>query len=849
MLSKLSQRVFANRLRRSSYQPVVECLESRSLLATITVTSTADTEATDGFVTLREALDSMNAQSDVNADVTSNHADGYSDDAVTGTPDVINFNIAGAGVHTIAVTGSGEPSISGVTINGYSQPGASANTLANGDNAVILIQLDGAAAGAGATGLILGSSCTIEGLDITNFAGQGLRVGNLGQGNHIVGNFIGIDPLGTTALPNASEGIQVSGPNNTIGGTSVADRNVISGNTISGVHIANLSRTATGNIVEGNFIGTNASGTGAVANGMGIEIDNPNNIIGGTTAGARNVISGNTNDAIYLNPAPETIIQGNFIGIGADGVTAVSNGEVGVDIENSSNVQVGGTIPGAGNVIAFNGTLHFSGSDAGVTVLGFPATRDLISQNSIFSNAGLGIDLSENGVTPNDPGDPDRGENNLQNFPLLSAATVSGGMLTIQYKVPSTTGNSVYPLRIEFFAADSAGQEGQTFLGSDTYAAADANTTKMFTVASSVANGDQIVATATDSENNTSEFSASVTVGGTGSSEGLPECDITTLNDVGGFATAVLQDDADNPGANVLLVTGTARGDVIVIEPRPSDQSQIRVRINGHVAGLFDADDVSRVVVFGLAGNDKIVISAGLNQPATILGDNGNDTIVAGSGDTEVSGGSGNDKIVGGRGNDTLCGDSGNDVIVGGAGNDTIFGEGGNDILNGGVGDDLLLGGDGNDTLDGAAGNDHLYGQAGNDKLIGGVGNNILVGGDGNDTIVARFGRNILIGGDGKDTLVGNAGDDILIAGSTAHDEDDAALQAILDEWSSGNDYNTRVDNIRNGTGVNGPFVLDDTTVLDDAVRDTLTGSAGLDWFWIGTNDSIKDKASGEIVN
>jgi len=188
-------------------------------------------------------------------------------------------------------------------------------------------------------------------------------------------------------------------------------------------------------------------------------------------------------------------------------------------------------------------------------------------------------------------------------------------------------------------------------------------------------------------------------------------------------------------------------------------------------------------------------------------------------------------------------------VIVGGAGNDTLFGDAGNDVLNGGLGDDLLIGGDGNDTLDGAVGNDHLYGQAGNDTLIGGVGNNILVGGDGNDTLVARFGRNILIGGDGKDRIYGNAADDILIAGSTSHDEDDAALQAILDEWTSGDSYEDRVDFIRNGGGANGASVFDDTTVLDDGLVDILTGAGGRDWFWAGANDKIKDRAGNEFVN
>jgi RTX calcium-binding nonapeptide repeat (4 copies) len=287
----------------------------------------------------------------------------------------------------------------------------------------------------------------------------------------------------------------------------------------------------------------------------------------------------------------------------------------------------------------------------------------------------------------------------------------------------------------------------------------------------------------------------------------------------------------------------------LYVEPQPKSQGVFRVVQNKHVIVSFISTDVQHIVIFGLGGNDKITVSPALFQSAIIFGDSGNDVIVAGSGNTQVSGGDGNDKIVGGRGNDTLCGDNGNDVIVGGLGNDVIFGEAGNDVINGGLGDDLLLGGDGNDTIDGAVGDDHLYGQGGNDTLIGGLGNNILVGGDGNDKLVARPGRNILIGGNGADKIYGNIGDDILIGGSTAYDEDDAALQAILDEWASGNSYETRVNNIRFGGGANGAFVLDDTTVFDDGAVDLLVGDGGRDWFWAGINDKIKDRKSNEQVN
>src|SRR5207244_3286523 len=114
------------------------------------------------------------------------------------------------------------------------------------------------------------------------------------------------------------------------------------------------------------------------------------------------------------------------------------------------------------------------------------------------------IDLLPDGVNTNDltpTQDADTGANNKQNFPEISAATISAGMISVTYRVPSDPANSTYPLRVEFFKADAAGQEGQTFLGFDTFTTADfaaGSKTFIFTPAAAVATGDKLVATATD---------------------------------------------------------------------------------------------------------------------------------------------------------------------------------------------------------------------------------------------------------------------------------------------------------------------------------------------------------------
>jgi Ca2+-binding RTX toxin-like protein len=324
---------------------------------------------------------------------------------------------------------------------------------------------------------------------------------------------------------------------------------------------------------------------------------------------------------------------------------------------------------------------------------------------------------------------------------------------------------------------------------------------------------------------------------------------VVTLNVPGAPGTATLEDDADNPGTGVLIVTGTGGNDTIIIETNPRNRSQLRVLRNGKVIGTFAAADVQHIVAFGLAGNDKIVVNAKLLQPATLFGDGGNDQLYGAKGADGLDGGSGNDRLFGGSGDDTLCGGDGNDTVYGQAGNDFAGGDAGNDKVYGEAGNDFLRGDEGNDNLYGGSGNDRLFGLAGNDQVFGDSGNDIAVGGDGNDKLYGSSGRDVLIGGDGADTLFGETHDDILVAGPTLHDENDDALVAILAEWTSSNSYTTRVNNLRLGGGANGLFVLDGATVFDDGLIDTLRGDGSLDWFLFGPGDKLKDKAGNELVN
>ena len=194
-------------------------------------------------------------------------------------------------------------------------------------------------------------------------------------------------------------------------------------------------------------------------------------------------------------------VECNLIGAEADGSTPAGNGSAGVHIFASGNTIGGDPDLGLDNVIAYNG-------GDGVLVEG--GTGNRITANSIYANAGLGIDLEDDGPTPNDPGDPDPGANKLQNYPEISLAGWNGSSLTIDYQVSSSTANSSYPLTVEFFLADADGQEGQSYLGPDTYLESEAGVEKRINLATGATitpNVDQLVAVATDADGNSSEFS------------------------------------------------------------------------------------------------------------------------------------------------------------------------------------------------------------------------------------------------------------------------------------------------------------------------------------------------------
>ena len=498
-----------------------------------------------------------------------------------GIAPVITFAIPGAGVHAIAPLSPLPALAASITIDGYSQPGARANTLAQGDDAVILIQINGALTGNGGLapsagdGLVLtGGASTVRGLAIGGFAaGAGIHILSRG-GDTIAGNFLGINATGTTAVPN-NVGVQVESPNNTIGGTTPADRDVVATNAFIQVYL--LGATATGNRVAGDFVGTDAAGSAAPASsggsdsggGDGVDIDAgaAGNTVGGTTPAARNILSGNKASGVRIAEAgtDNNVVEGNFIGTDVTGTRPLGNAFHGVLVQRGADFNlIGGADPGTGNVISANaiegvtfadaatmgnavlgnrigtdatGTIDlgnkgdgvsasFGSSDNriggttpgsantiadnlgdGVNILG--GAGNVIVSNSISGNHLLGIDLGGDGVTPDTPGGPHAGSNDLQNFPVLTSvattatATVITGTLD---GTPSTT------FLVQFFgddAADPSGHgQGKIYLGESTAVTTNAAGFASFTASltTPIRPGQFVTATATDARNNTSEF-------------------------------------------------------------------------------------------------------------------------------------------------------------------------------------------------------------------------------------------------------------------------------------------------------------------------------------------------------
>ncbi len=651
------------RRTRNPSRPRVEAMEDRLLLATFTVINTDDS----GPGSLRQAIADANAATNPAGDV-----------------DTIAFNIPGAGVHSIRPA-TNLPWISDpVTIDGYTQPGAGANTnpTTAASDAVLLIELDGSFDTHGATGtygdglVLTGGGTTVRGLAINRFTDLGIEV-MAGGDNTIAGDYIGTNPAGTAVFENTNIGILTQTSNNTIGGTSPADRNIISGSRggdYAGLLIKGDTNT-TGNLVQGNFIGTDATGTIALgSSGEGVHVAGPSGVtIGGTIPGARNLISGNSRfgidlegsgavvqgnligtditgrtrlgngEGIFLNSTGDEIggttpgagniisgnnligidvdrvsgdlIQGNFIGTDDTATIDVGNGDYGVALHGSTDISIGGTTAGAGNVIAF------TANGDGVLVVG---AGNSILGNSIFENGSFDTEL---GI---------RRTALVVNPPVLTSATVTSIVGTLSGPADTT-------FRLEFFATPVTGSkatpQGKTFLGTmDVPTDGTGAASFTFSPSGGVPAGPYLTATATASSG-TSEFSQAITIPAVVSADlAVAVTDAPDPVAAGGTITYTITvtNDGSDAASGVGLVDHIPAGTTFVSFTAPAGWAPIMPAADGTgtVSATADslsagADAVFTLVVRvdpGAADGSTITDSVSTSTSRSTDSDSGNDT-------------------------------------------------------------------------------------------------------------------------------------------------------------------------------------------------------------------------------
>lgn len=365
--------------------------------------------------------------------------------------DTISFAIAGAGPHTIAIL-SPLPQITdnaGVLIDGFSQPGSGPGVTPP-STLTLKIIVDGTNAGAAHGFWIVSQNNVIRGVVVQNFQQDGIRIEATPSGTHtnlIYGNIIGVNVGGTLAQGN---GKSMSAP---WGGVNILVNPQVLGtvfaNTVKGCLISanysegvSISSCPPGdcyfNRVDSNFIGTTISGMQALGNtsdGVYIgEAAHDNQVWD-------NLISGNDTNGVcivgYVDPTTQwftdrNIIGRNIIGLAVDRSTPMPNGWYGVSIGRYGLVWKLGH---ARDNVIVSDTIASNGR-CGVMILEHPidnanADRNKITQNSIFANGWLGIDLDDDGMTPNDAGDPDQRANQQLNMPVITNATWLAGITTV----------------------------------------------------------------------------------------------------------------------------------------------------------------------------------------------------------------------------------------------------------------------------------------------------------------------------------------------------------------------------------------------------------------------------------
>lgn len=862
--------------------PVFESVEPRWLLSALVVTTAADS----GAGSLRQAI--LDANTSVDGDT-------------------ISFNIAGGGAHTISLL-TNLPAIAAgkgaVVLDATTQPGYAGTPLiainGNGGAGNGLILFAGGSTIKGlaiqnfaSRGIFIGSNGgnTIEGnyigTDLTGTLdmGNGLDgilvngVGgntiknnvisgnndegiefNLGAtGNTVQNNIIGLSADGLADLGNANSGITFNAAGN--------DNNDVLGNIISGNGLAGISIGSSNITIQGNKIGTNAAGTAGIANGEdGIAIASgaSDNIIGGQASGEGNIIAFNARNGVRVLAGTRNTISGNSI---------FSNGTLGIDLipvsagvtpndatdsdtgpnglqnypeiftaaSNGISTQITGSLTSIANATY---TIEFfsspsadpTGFGEGRTYLGAitvnTGATGTVGFNASVAGSVIGHYITSTATDSN--GSTSEFSGQLGGPPAVTPSNLAptadaggpytvneGGTVTLDASGSSDPEQGDTGLLYHWdFNGDSIFDDAEGM--NPTFSAALLDGAAGSTVTVAVQVTDNGMLTSIDTAMITIDNVAPVAGAVTGPVEAVRG---QTLSYASSFTDAGIDDTHNTQwqitdSSNVIVATGTG----LSVEFAPvtlgtftvtftvtdddggSDSSSLDVTIS---ESLLTLDPVTGELTLLIGGGDS-------SETIVVKDSNMSDTVKVTINDRDAD-----IRTVG------YVGPAAIERIV-------ILGNGGNDWIR-------VAGNVGNVAAE-------IYGGDGNDLLVGGGGNDIVVGGNGDDTLWGHGGRDILIGGMGRDLILGAQDDDILVGGATLYDSHRAALNALMAEWASANTYATRITNLTNGTGLNGAFVFNNTTVFDDSVRDILLGLQGSDWFLLNVDEDHDDAKASELL-
>lgn len=237
------------------------------------------------------------------------------------------------------------------------------------------------------TGTRVGSANTGEGNVISGNSKDGISLFG-GKGVTIKGNKVGPNKAGTASMGNGAAGISADlAPNTTIGGTTAADRNLVSGNKGPGISFGGFSTPSTGQIA-GNYIGVDASGLLALPNNSGVDIGSQAYLVLGT-----NLISGNTGAGVNISQLSKGSVRiyGNLIGCDSTGLKALPNSQ-GIAIQQSvAPITIGGVAPGQSNLISGNLFQGIDSSISSVSIVGNWIGVDKKAQSALPNGSGIRV--------------------------------------------------------------------------------------------------------------------------------------------------------------------------------------------------------------------------------------------------------------------------------------------------------------------------------------------------------------------------------------------------------------------------------------------------------------------------